>query len=229
MTSGCGSVGRNHDAIHRSIRLIWKTIRPARSLENKTVECNLRDLMPEPVAPSTWTLGHTCMQRWFRRAEPLERFVTIEIALSTSRSVRAIALAFGSQLHQAKDTRDPPCGRVTSETTRLMFDIDRQLPSVRVIGNPRRVVSVPMQRSRQAAMPAPVQARAPAMFVPVASRDDTPISTPPRRRPLPRAFEKAGHRGLKTLGLLRSIVFAIQAYQIGNEARMPRRPSISVR
>ena len=53
----------------------------------------------------------------------------------------------------------------TSDITRLILDIDRQLPSVRAIGKPMRVAEVPMRRSQQAAMPAPPPVQAPAILV----------------------------------------------------------------
>jgi hypothetical protein len=41
-----------------------------------------------------------------------------------------------------------------SDTSLEMLDIDRQLPSVRAIGKPIRVDSVPIRMSQQAAIPA---------------------------------------------------------------------------
>ena len=73
----------------------------------------------------------------------------------TSRAVKMMSL-----------TRAGPINAVS----RLIFDIDRQLPSVRAIGKPIRVVLVPMRRSQHAAMPAPPPVQAPVIAAMVGTR-----------------------------------------------------------
>jgi hypothetical protein len=51
----------------------------------------------------------------------------------------------------------------TRAESRARFWIDRQLPSVRAIGKPKRASRVAMRRSQQAAMAAPPPVQAPAI------------------------------------------------------------------
>jgi hypothetical protein len=72
--------------------------------------------------------------------------------------------------HRAVKIRSLVRAGPTKEASRLIFDIDRQLPSVRAIGKPiRRRVADP-DVAKQAAIPAPPPSQAPAMAAIVGTR-----------------------------------------------------------